>query len=120
MNNEEIAKVCHEVNRVYCVAIGDRSNEPWERAPEWQRKSAINGVKFHQDNPDASVSQSHESWLKEKETEGWSYGNVKNAGKKEHPCFVPFKKLPKEQKAKDFIFRELVHLLSNRNDKKVE
>ena len=59
----DIAKVCHEVNKAYCEALGDMSQPEWEAAPEWQRHSAINGVEFHLKNPHAGPCCSHESWL---------------------------------------------------------
>ena len=58
---EEIAKVCHEVNRGYCKALGDDSQLPWDEAPQWAKTSAINGVRFHLDNPNAGPSGSHEN-----------------------------------------------------------
>jgi hypothetical protein len=105
----KIAIVCHEVNRAYCEAMGDKSQPKWKDAPDWQKDSAINGVQFHIDNPTAGPSASHESWLKQKAAEGWKYGLVKDPEKKEHPCFVPYEKLPAEQKAKDFIFTAIVN-----------
>ena len=105
---ERIAKVAHEVNRAYCKALGDDSQAAWEDAPDWQKQSAINGVKFHLENPDVGPSASHVSWLKEKEADGWKYGAEKDPEKKEHPCFVAFDDLPKEQQAKDFIFTAIV------------
>ena len=110
---EEIAKVCHEANRGYCKALGDDSQLPWDEAPQWVKTSAINGVRFHLDNPNAGPSGSHENWLKEKEKEGWKYGEVKDPEKKEHPCFVPYDQLPKEQQAKDYIFTAIVKSLSS-------
>lgn len=106
---EDVAEACHEINRAYCQAIGDDSQPSWDDAPEWQKSSAINGVKFHLANPDASPSASHESWLAQKTAEGWKYGAVKNPDLKEHPCFVPYSDLPKEQKAKDYLFKQTVH-----------
>ena len=41
---EYIAKVCHEVNRAYCMSQGDGSQPRWEDAPDWQKQSAISGV----------------------------------------------------------------------------
>lgn len=108
-----VARTCHEVNRAYCQAIGDNSQVPWEQAPEWQKKSAINGVLFHKNNPNAGPEHSHNSWLAEKEATGWKYGPVKDEEKKEHPCFVPYSELPKEQQAKDYIFRAIAHELLN-------
>ena len=111
MTQEQIAKVAHEVNKAYCQALGDLSQPAWEDAPDWQKESAIKGVEFHASNPEAGPEASHESWLKEKEDAGWKYGPVKDPEKKEHHCFVSFEQLPKEQQAKDYIFRAIVHAL---------
>lgn len=108
---EEVARVCHETNRVYCEVLGDGSQTLWHFSPEWQRVSAINGVIFHRNNPEASPSASHESWLEEKRNAGWKYGPVKNPDTKEHPCFVPFTGLPLEQQAKDKLFKGVVDAL---------
>ena len=112
MTNEQIARICHEVNRAYCEALGDTSQPRWEDAPEWQRNSALNGVTFHRNNPDAGPDHSHNEWLKEKAAAGWKYGPVKDAEYKEHPCFVPYDQLPVEQKAKDYLFRGVVHAMT--------
>jgi len=109
----KIAEVAHEVNRAYCQALGDYSQPTWHDAPDWQRTSAVEGVKFHISNMDAGPEASHESWLTLKEKEGWKYGLVKDSEKKEHPCMVPFDQLPVDQQAKDFIFRAIVHVLKD-------
>ncbi|RTK92569.1 MAG: hypothetical protein EKK61_03985 [Rickettsiales bacterium] len=111
MDKTDIAKVAHELNKAYCESIGDISQPSWEEAPEWQKSSAINGVQFHIDNPNATPANSHESWLKQKTEEGWKYGEVKNPETKEHPCFLPYEQLPTSQKAKDYIFRQTIHSL---------
>jgi len=107
-----IARVAHEVNKAYCESIGDKSQPLWEEAPDWQKQSAINGVVFNQNNPDAPPSASHLSWLAEKERDGWSYGEIKDPEKKKHPCFVPYDDLPVEQKTKDYLFKQVVASLS--------
>ncbi len=109
---EQIAKVAHEVNRAYCQGLGDDSQSPWEDAPEWQRTSAINRVNFHLANPNASPDHSHNEWLKGKQETGWKWGPFKNPETKEHPCFRPYEELPVEQKAKDYLFRGVVHILA--------
>lgn len=112
LGNTAIARVCHEANRAYCTANGDFSQLPWDEAPQWQRDSAIKGVHFAVDTPDAKPSDSHESWLKEKEKEGWKYGAVKNVETREHPCYLPYSDLPEEQRAKDRLFLAVVRALS--------
>lgn len=107
MNPVDIAKIAHQANKAYCEAIGDYSQPEWENAPEWQKDSAIKGVKFHLNN-DPTPEQSHENWLKIKEAEGWKYGKVKDVEKKEHPCFRPYHELPENQKIKDAIFSNIV------------
>lgn len=108
MNIEQVALVCHETNRAYCEMLGDTSQLPWDHAPEWQRQSAIKGVRFALANPDAGPSASHDSWLKEKAETGWAYGPTKDAEKKLHPCFVPYEQLPPEQRLKDSLFIGIV------------
>ena len=104
----QIAQVAHQVNMAYCASQGDNSQKTWEEAPEWQRTSAINQVRFHLDNPDAALSHTHDSWMKEKVESGWVYGPQKDENKKTHPCIVPYEDLPIEQKAKYCLFSAVV------------
>lgn len=112
MDITQIAIVCHEANRAYCLTLGDGSQAAWDEAPDWQRKSAITGVEFHlktlRSGSEPQPSASHDSWLAEKRRDGWKFGTVKNPETKEHPCFVPYEQLPAEQKLKDFIFCAVV------------
>jgi hypothetical protein len=112
MNIENIARIAHETNRVYCQAIGDDSQPVWDSAPEWQKASAIKGVQFHLANHRKGItpspSASHDSWLAEKKADGWKYGKVKDPAQKTHPCFVPYEKLPLEQRMKDYLFGSIV------------
>jgi len=112
MSPEDIARICHEVNRGYCQALGDDSQLPWEEAPEWQRQSAISGVLLHLRNPEATPATSHESWLEAKKHAGWTWGPEKDPDAKQHPCIMPFAYLPPEQRAKDHIFKAIVNALS--------
>lgn len=114
---ERVARVAHETNRAYCASIGDLSQPAWEDAPQWQKESAINGVRFHFDNlrggVDPAASASHDSWLAQKRAEGWKYGPVKDAAKKEHPCFVRYEELPVEQRMKDYLFSAICKAFFN-------
>jgi hypothetical protein len=106
---EAAARVAHEANRAYCLALGDSSQPSWEDAPDWQKASARNGVLGVIDGN--TPEQSHEGWLREKEATGWKYGPVKDPERKEHPCCVPYAELPAAQKAKDAIFVAVVRAI---------
>jgi len=112
MDTTKIAVVAHEANRAYCATLGDFSQPEWVQAPQWQKDSAVNGVEFHWkalcEGRKPSPSASHESWLEQKRREGWKFGPVKDAEKKEHPCFVPYDELPFTQRVKDYIFAAIV------------
>jgi hypothetical protein len=108
MNEERIARACHEVNRAYCQALGDDGQASWDDAPQWQRDSAILGVRLHAGSHDAGPQASHESWMAQKVADGWVYGPEKRPDLKQHHCMVPFDQLPREQQAKDYIFRAVV------------
>ena len=105
---DQIAKVCHEANRAYCETLGDTSQPSWESAPEWQKDSVRNGVKFHLSQLATGnvpiPADSHNKWMEQKRAEGWKYGPVKDPSKKEHPCFVEYNQLPLDQRRKDYIF----------------
>lgn len=101
---EQAARIAHEVNRAYCLCIGDKSQVAWDDAPSWQRESAKVGVRLIMSNPATTAKESHASWLRMKVADGWVYGPRKNPETKEHPCMVPYEHLPAEQQAKDHLF----------------
>jgi RyR domain len=108
---EICAMAAHEMNRTYCIAMGDRSQPRWEDAPPWQKTSARNGVSgaLAGNTPE----QSHAGWLEEKRATGWKYGPVKDPEKKEHPCFVAYCDLPQNQRAKDALFVTTVRAMAD-------
>lgn len=108
---EAIAEACHESNRVLCTALGDNSQLPWAHAAQWQKDSAINGVKYRIANPEATPEAQHDAWSADKIKDGWRYGPVKDSHKKTHPCLVGYDSLPPEQRAKDTLFVGIVSAL---------
>lgn len=110
---QSMARVAHEINRVYCAFLGDTSQLPWDDAPSWQKESSIAGVRGIVEGKITRPSQSHESWLAHKRSEGWTYGPTKDPEKKQHPCLVEFDQLSREQQWKDiFFFAVVTHMLS--------
>ncbi len=101
------AQLAHEANRAYCLSIGDRTQPDWLDAPDWQKESAYAGVLFVWDG-NKTPEDSHNSWLAEKERDGWHYGPRKDPVLKTHPAFLPYKDLPEAQKKKDVLFTNVV------------
>jgi len=111
---EDVAEICHEVNRAYCECLGDISHLPWDLSPEWVKSSAKSGVHYFLAHQEGTPEELHNSWLEHKAKEGWQYGPVKDGEAKTHPCCVPYGELPIEQRAKDHIFRAIVKTLARR------
>lgn len=111
MNVQQIAEICHDLNRAYCKALGDESQAPWSEAPEWQRQSALNGVLAIESGQVQYPWDSHDYWMAEKLADGWVYGEVKDPEKKTHPCLVEFNDLPLDQRKKDFLFYHVAMVL---------
>jgi hypothetical protein len=101
---ESIARACHSANGSYSDMIGDGMQQPWAAVAD----SVMSGVKFRLANPLSTPADSHANWMIDKHVAGWTYGPVKDAEKKEHPCFVPYAELPASQRAKDHIFVAVV------------
>lgn len=108
---EIVARLCHEANKAICEAQGDYSQLPWGKSPEWQQKSAKQGVAFVQDNLTAPVSATHENWMRDKLADGWTFGEVKDPQAKTHPCIVPYDQLPFGQRVKDHVFQSIVRTI---------
>lgn len=108
-NIERTARICHEANRAYCESIGDMSQAPWNESQRWQRESAILGVQGSLEGN--SPEQSHQSWLRQKLQDGWTWGPTKDVERKTHPCMVEYKDLPDEQRLKDEIFITIVSVM---------
>lgn len=108
MNFELIAKICHDVNRLWCAMNEDYSQVPWSDAEDWQKSSALQGVEFIVANPDAGDSALHDAWTDSKIADGWVFGIEKDAELKTHPYLVEFEELPQHQQFKDALFRTIV------------
>lgn len=106
---EACARAAHEMNKIYCEALGDTSQAHWEEAPPWQRSSAILGVQgaLKGNTPE----ESHDSWLAVKKADGWVYGEEKDVNRKTHPCMLPYDQLPPEQQHKDKLFLQTVRAM---------
>ena len=101
---ERAARIAHELNRAWCVLNGDLSQASWDQAPQWQRDSAVMGVRAIAQNPQLTPEDSHIGWVEHKFSEGWNYGPEKDSAAKLHPCMRPYAELPPAQRVKDTLF----------------
>lgn len=108
---ELIARAAHEANLAYCLTVGDYSQAPWGRAPEWQRESVRAGVRAIAEGRVTKPEDSHASWARQKFAEGWTWGAEKDPVLKRHPCLVAFELLPETQQRKDVIFLGVVRAM---------
>ena len=109
----EVARTCHELNRVYTQATSGPDADsaasnpallPWDELDRNTIEAAFDGVAFHFRNPDATPENSHENWLKLKRSQGWVYGVKKDANLKTNPCMVPYADLSLDMRVKDHLF----------------
>lgn len=104
-----IAAICHEANRQFTRTLDDVPVQPpWEECGADMQASAVRGVEFALDNPDAPPSAQHDAWMKERIEQGWTLGPVKDVEKKEHPALVPYSELPVGVQKKDLLFKNIV------------
>lgn len=107
---EACARAAHEANRAYSRSLDDFSHAAWDDAPEWQRQSALLGVKRALEG--ITPEQMHQAWLQMKQSDGWVYGPVKDGETKHHPCMVPYAELPESQRRKDALFLSIVSAMA--------
>jgi hypothetical protein len=120
-----IARACHEANAAFCLSIGETDGvyPTWKEAPDEQKRSCLDGVRFTLENSDLTPEDQHRNWSEFKKADGWVYGEKKDPVNKTHPCMVDYDQLPMEQRVKDYIFRAIVKsvagsfmVASNAND----
>jgi len=97
------AMICHEVTAAMNLAHHEYTI-PWEI----NRGSIISGVMRYLDNPKETPEENHNAWMSYRASEGWTYGQIKDAKAKTHPCMVPYGALDPHQQSKDMIFRAIV------------
>jgi hypothetical protein len=111
MTVESIAQVVHEIQVAFTRQLSDYSLKPWSETPEDVKAITIAAVKHHTDYPEDGAKESHDNWVDGKIVQGWKYGPVKDAIKKEHPSLIPFAELPLNERIKDALVVQTIHSL---------
>ncbi len=106
------AQLCHQVNRAFCQYLGDDSHPDWYLTAEWQRSSAVEGVKVFFSGKAGTPEEQWKAWKAHKLLEGWTYGEVKDPNDRKHPCLVEnYLELPLEQRFKDDLFQTICKVM---------
>lgn len=112
MHPENIARICHEANRLYQIVNDEKSISPeWFSAEPWMRDSTMEGVSLALEG--ASAEDLHDSWMEFMVEKGWKYGVERDPDLKTHPNLVPYADLPEDQKKKDALFHAIAHALGD-------
>jgi hypothetical protein len=107
-----IARVAVEVLRELAKSYGDTTATLWEECSPEQQARAVRDVEMHLADHTLSISASHQVWMREQVDAGWTYGPAYDAQAKTNPKLVPYIDLPEGQRAKDFVFRGVVHAIA--------
>lgn len=112
LNNAQtiaLAEIAHYLNQIYCEGLGEEVKPGGGGAEDYAiMKSITDGIRFCEENQQASPKQMHNNWMAHKIKEGWVLGEEKDSKKKTHPSLRPYDELPKSERAKDKLFKELV------------
>lgn len=119
-----IGSVVTEANKVLQHELKEGIGPYWIDIEDEIEQSILNGIKTHlayveRTGNALTPKESHELWIREKDRLGWKYGPVKDVKLKEHPCFVSYLTLSKEQRLKDYLFSKLIeafYLWNKEND----
>lgn len=106
LTEADIARACHEANRVIQGALGEEVSPPWDDATPEQRMSTREGVYSALEGK--GPEDLHDLWMDRKISLGWTLGEAKDEEAKTHPCLVPYMDLPQQQRIKDAVFMDTV------------
>lgn len=107
-----IAAACHSVNAAYNLSRAEVFPQPkWEALDDDMKDSTILGVREAR-KPGVRPRDMWERWKTTRSLQGWVWGPTLNRSGKEHPNLVDdYDRLPVEERRKDQLFLETVHLM---------
>lgn len=105
--DQDIAESTHDIMNHYKCSLGEIvDNYSLEH-----EISILSGMDFLRRNGFNPAGQ-HTAWMKQRLSEGWKYGEIKDSTNKTHPCLVDYNDLPDNQKSKDYLFAGCVKTLT--------
>lgn len=112
MNQEQLAELVHELNRLITAALGEAPQPHWADAPQRMRDDTLHLIRHTLAHPDKSAEDDHVEWMRVKAAAGWVYGPVKDEVARTHPLLVPYAELPAGQRLKNRALPALILALA--------
>lgn len=109
--DEQIAYVCHTANRAVQELLDDACpSADWEDEDPDIKKISVYEVQMILSG--RTPEETHAEWCDRLFEQGYICGTVKSRTMKTHPCLVPFRDLPLEQKRKVRMIHGIVLALT--------
>ena len=102
---EEIAIIIHNITSKVPRPDGSHVGY-WNDLTDSQKQNAINAVKKIMSEPAKTAEELHDLWMLPLLDDGWIAGDF-SIEKKQHPCIVPFDRLPDTEVLKDELWSVL-------------
>lgn len=100
----DIAQECHYKNNELMVMNGEEPNPPWDTLDRHTKFMTFKSVLKALENPNLTAKDMHDEWMKNKISDGWTFGDVKDKEQKTHPLIIDFDLMNDIDKMKDQSF----------------
>jgi RyR domain len=107
----QLARLCHEADRVLCCMQGDARVSPWETLDEEIQDEVVAAVREVLEHPELTDEARHARWLRQRRDAGWSYGPVRSIPSKTDPALLEYDALPSERRLRRTLFGAIVRIL---------
>jgi hypothetical protein len=108
---EQLARLCHEADRVLCGLQGDARVLPWDLLDENAQDELVASVREILEAPEVSDEARHLNWATRQRALGWAYGPVRSVVKKIDPGLLDYGALPFERRVRWSLFAAIVRAL---------
>lgn len=120
MNIEQLAEICHEIDRAllnagpqFSVTAPDEELQLWPNTPPLYRDELMLFVQNILDG--ISVADAHERWVLDRRNHGWGFGEF-YAPYKQHPNLLDFDQIATLARARLLVRAAVVKLFSGRQE----
>jgi hypothetical protein len=108
---EQLARLCHEADRVLCGLQGDARVLPWDLLDEGAQDELVASVREILETPEVSDEARYLRWASRQRAQGWVYGPVRSVPKKVDPGLLDYGALPSERRVRWSLFAAIVRSL---------